>query len=122
MKRNTWLLRSLKFLVFATLFVAAIGYFTMWLWNSLIPELFHGPALSYWQAVGLLVLSRIFFGGFRGGRPGGWSRHREAWRRKIAGRLEAMSPEEQEKFRQKMRTSCGPAWMRRREEEHAPTP
>jgi hypothetical protein len=52
------------------MFIIAIfilGFFTMLLWNALIPDIFRGPELSYLQAVGLLVLTRILVG-IRGGR------------------------------------------------------
>lgn len=50
--------------------VAAVFGFTfvvMWLWNWLVPELFNGPVLGYWQTLGLLVLSKILFSGIGGG-------------------------------------------------------
>lgn len=35
----------------------------MLLWNWLVPEVFHGPTVTYWQAfIGVLLLS--FVGGF----------------------------------------------------------
>lgn len=57
--------------------VAFVVFFTVGglvvqgLWNWLLPELFGWPVVSFWQALGLLVLSRILFGGFgMGGGPG----------------------------------------------------
>lgn len=49
--------------------VAGMILFTfvvMWLWNWLVPELFNGPVLGYWQTLGLLVLSKILFSGIGG--------------------------------------------------------
>lgn len=48
---------------------AAFGFalLVMWLWNALIPQLFNGPVLTYWQTMGLLVLSKILFSGIGGG-------------------------------------------------------
>jgi len=113
MKRSFWLLRGLKFLLFAAFFIGVVGFLFMHLWNYLVPELFNGPSVTFWQGLGLLLLSRILFGGWgRGGT--GWARRRNAWKQKIAGRMATMSPEEQEKFRQKMRGACGPAWMRQK--------
>ena len=37
---------------------------TMLLWNAFLPGLFGLPVINYWQAVGLLALARILFGGF----------------------------------------------------------
>lgn len=33
----------------------------MWLWNGIVPELFHGPTVSFWQAWGLSLLSSLLF-------------------------------------------------------------
>jgi hypothetical protein len=71
---------------------AALGWAVMMLWNAVVPVVFDGRGLTdYWHALGLLVLSRILFGGFRGRR--GWRGWR--WRR-----WEAMTPEEREQLRQ----------------------
>ena len=113
MDRKFWLLRGLRFFLFAALFIAAAVFFTQYLWNWLVPELFHGPAIGLGQTVGLLLLSRMLFGGFRGGRPGAWAQRRKAWQLRMAGRLENLSPEEREKFRQQMQQRCGMGWMRR---------
>lgn len=45
-------------------FTAAITGLTMLLWNLLIPVIFGGIMINYWQALGLLILGRILFGGF----------------------------------------------------------
>ena len=60
-----------KFMFMAPLVVAGIFgmvYVVMWLWNGLLPEIFDIGTISYWQAAGLLALSRILFGGYGGGR------------------------------------------------------
>ena len=60
-----------KYAGFGVLGVAAVFAFTfavMWLWNWLVPEVFNGPILSYWQTLGLLVLSKILFSGMGGGK------------------------------------------------------
>jgi hypothetical protein len=60
-----------KYAGFGVLGIAAVFGFTlvvMLLWNALIPELFKGPELGYWQTLGLLVLSKILFSGIGGGR------------------------------------------------------
>jgi len=101
MKRHR-ILRVLKFVLLAALFIAAFSFFVMSLWNWLMPALFGWRLISYWQALGLLILSKILFGGFRGG-PG---RH-GYWRRRMLERWEQMTPEEREKFRQGVRGRCG---------------
>lgn len=101
MKRN-WIRRGLKFALIALLAAAVFSVVTMSLWNWLMPALFGLRAISFWQALGLLVLSRILLGGFRG-RPG----HATHWRGRMHQRWEQMTPEEREKFRQGMRARCG---------------
>ena len=62
--------KGLKYAGFGVLGVAAVFAFTfavMWLWNWLVPEVFNGPILSYWQTLGLLVLTKILFSGMGGG-------------------------------------------------------
>ncbi len=65
--------------VFVILFVVAIvafSYIVMSLWNWLIPELFSGPMITMWQAIGLLVLSKILFGSFNHGHRRCHKHHR----------------------------------------------
>ena len=69
--RRMWWLRGLKFALFAVVAVAVVGAVVMALWNALLPALFGLPAIGFWQALGLLLLSKILFGSFRGARGGG---------------------------------------------------
>jgi len=85
------------------LFVTIFGEVVMHLWNWLLPALFGWHAISFWQALGLLVLCRILFGGF-GGHHGGRSHKMQ---RQWAERWEKMTPEERERFRHGMRGRCG---------------
>jgi hypothetical protein len=48
-----------------------VGYVVMRLWNWLMPELFDLPTITYWQAVGVLVLAKIIFGFGGGDGPSG---------------------------------------------------
>jgi len=96
-------LRGLKFALFAALAITVVSFAFMSLWNWLTPAVFGWHAITIWQALGLLVLSRILFGGFRGRMGCGSS-----WRRRMSDRWEQMTPEEREKFRQGMRGRCGP--------------
>ena len=55
--------------LFGIAFVGITGLLTVGLWNLLLPSIFGLPAISFWQALGLLLLSRLLFGGL-----GGWGR------------------------------------------------
>jgi hypothetical protein len=83
-------------------FIVIGGEVVMHLWNWLLPALFGWRQINFWQAIGLLALCRILFGG-HGGR--GWSRSN--FRRRMAERRWQMTPEEREKWRQDMRSRCG---------------
>jgi hypothetical protein len=72
------------------------------LWNWLLPPLFGWRQITFWQALGLLVLCRILFGGL-GWRGSGRSR----FRRRMGERCEHMTPEERERFRQRFRERFG---------------
>jgi hypothetical protein len=72
------------------------GEVVMQLWNWLAPELFGLRQITFWQALGLLALCRILFGGF--GLSGGGPRSNS--RRRMRDRWEQMTPEERERFRQ----------------------
>jgi hypothetical protein len=87
-----------KFILLAIVGVAALGAVVMALWNWLAPALFIGAReIGYLQAMGVLLLSRILFGGFRGHGHPRWPH----------GRWEQMTPEERERFRAGMRNWCG---------------
>jgi len=101
MRRNRFL-RGLMFVLLAIAALAVFGFVVMGLWNWLTPAIFGWKLISFWQAVGLVILSRILFGGFRGHRGPG--RH---WRYRMMDRWEKMTPEEREKFREGMRHRCG---------------
>jgi len=80
----------------------------MLLWNWLAPVLFGLPVINFWQALGLLAICRILFGGFGGGghrrhsRGGAGERIRERVRDRLDERLDQMTPEERERLRQKL--------------------
>ena len=60
--RKHWFLHLLKFAAFAVIAVVVAGVVVMGLWNWLLPDLFGWHAIGFWQAIGLLVLSRILLG------------------------------------------------------------
>jgi Ca2+/H+ antiporter, TMEM165/GDT1 family len=99
--RRYWMGRGLRFLALGAAAVAVFGVVVMTLWNGLMPDLFGWRPIGFWQALGLLILTRLLFGGFRGG-PG---RHLR-WRHRLRERWEQMTPEERERFREGMR-GCG---------------
>lgn len=69
----------------AVLFAFVFGILVQWLWNKLIPTIFGLKPITYWQAVGLIVLAKLFFGANNGShshRRG--KKHAHAWRERAA--------------------------------------
>jgi len=110
--RRHWMRKTFKFLLIAAVAVGVLSFVVMSLWNWLMPTLFGRPLITYWQALGLLILTRILLGGFHG-RPGPPPLH---WRRRIMERWEQMTPEERERFRQGLKGS-GPFGSRSEPEQ-----
>src|SRR4029078_9873538 len=102
MRRRFFLLAPL--MVLGCLGFMALGtYIVQQLWNWLLPALFGWPLLTFWQALGLLALCRILFGGVRmgGGRP------RRRWRGGMGVGWQRLSREERERFRSHLRQRWG---------------
>jgi hypothetical protein len=85
-------------------FLSLTGFVVMSLWNYLLPAILHVGAITFWQAIGIFILCKILFGFGRGGHKAGapWMRHR------MEERFKNMTPEEKEKFKEKMMQKCGP--------------
>ena len=83
-------------------FIAIGGEVVLQLWNWLLPPLFGWRQITFWQAVGILALCRILFGGF-----GFHGSRRSNFRRRMRERCEHMTPEERERFRQGIRAGWG---------------
>ena len=91
--------RALKFGLFALVAVMLLSAAVMTLWNWLMPSIFGWRTIGFWQALGLLVLSRILCGRMGGGLGGG--RH---WRHRMTERWRQMTAEERERFVEGMKT------------------
>ncbi|HUL43968.1 MAG TPA: hypothetical protein VLY03_06385 [Bacteroidota bacterium] len=104
--RHRWYPKILKGILFLLVGLLVFSWIVMMLWNAIIPDLFRGPALGFWQAVGLLILSHLLLRGWSPWRFGnGWRRDR--WKRRFEEKLAAMTPEEREKFKADWRRRCG---------------
>ena len=95
-RRHPWIFVAAPLVI--AFFIALCGEVVMHLWNWLLPAIFGWRQITFWQALGLLVLCRILFGSWRGGN------HRKSRRRWEP--TEPMTPEERERFRQTLRSPC----------------
>lgn len=78
-------LKYIGFGILGTGFVLLVIWGVMALWNWLIPELFNGPVLTYWQTAGLFLLSKILLTGIAP-QSGHDKSHKKDWRRRCAER------------------------------------
>lgn len=95
-RRKPWLVPL--FLIIGAGAIALFGWLVMALWNAALVPATGAAVITFWQAIGLLVLSRILVGGFSGGR-----RHREGsfWKEKWDNMSEERKAAIKEKFRQR---------------------
>lgn len=88
------------------MFIGAIGLFAlaiMLLWNWLIPDIFGLGTISYWQAVGLLALSKLLFAGFGDAKYAHGDRKKKHWHRKFEEKWRKMPRERHEEYMKKMK-------------------
>ncbi|MEO8712859.1 MAG: hypothetical protein ABI405_12080 [Parafilimonas sp.] len=85
--------------------ILLISFIVMQLWNAILPSVLNVHPITYWQAVGILILSKILFGSFGrrnfSSREKGWPRGMH-WRQKWMN----MSDEERAKFREGWKNRC----------------
>ena len=108
--RRKWVFIAPLAILGIVVFTFIGGELVLQLWNWLLPQLFGFRQITFWQALGILLLSRILFGGF------GWrGSNRSHLRSRVVDRLadrmgdrwDAMTPEERERFRKRLRERCG---------------
>jgi hypothetical protein len=102
--KSFWVLKGLKILILIVFFIVLVGTIVMWLWNWLMPSVFNLPYISFQQAIGLTVLTRLLSGGFHFGM----GNHREHWeqKRQMWDKWSAMSSEERQKWKNDWRSRC----------------
>lgn len=86
----------------------------MWLWNGILPEIVGVKSITFWQAMGLLVLCKILFGGFKGKFGNGFKNRMIDQRMKTLNeRMEHFTPEEKEKFKEKFKERFGSSFCKK---------
>jgi hypothetical protein len=113
--------RKFRFLI-PLIVLGVLGAFTLAvyeLWNHVLTDVLGVKLITYWQALGLLVLAKILFGGFPGrrGRPFGppWRRHmmNERW--------QSLTPEQREEIRERFGDWPRPPWCGGSGSENTPS-
>jgi Ca2+/H+ antiporter, TMEM165/GDT1 family len=106
--KKFWIKKGVMILFFGIAAIALFGLLVMALWNAVLPAVLGVKAISFLQALGILLLSKLLFGGF--GR--GWksSKHRNGRWMDMKEKFAGMTPEEKEKFKAEWRNRCGSRW------------
>jgi len=99
--------------IFALFAITALFFV---LWNWLVPAIFNGPVITFWQAIGILVLSKILFSGVWKDRSHYSGYPHSEWRKRFEEKMKNMSDEEKERFKAKFRHR--PYWFGPMEEEN----
>ena len=92
--------RFILMTIMAAAFFALISFVVMLLWNNILPEIIYVKAISFWQAGGIFILCKILFGF---GRMGGFRRDKKRFKNRMAERVKTMTPEERERFKEKLK-------------------
>jgi hypothetical protein len=101
--KKWWIMKGFFYLLFGIAFVLVFGYIVMSLWNWLIPDIFDGPTVTYVEALGVLLLSKILFGSLHCGsgrhKCCNHDGHKTHWRKKWEKKMSNMTPEQREKYK-----------------------
>lgn len=97
----SWKKKAPFMVLFGIAAVAGITAVVMLLWNAILPEVTGVKVINYWQAMGILVLSKILFGGF------GPSKHRRKNRMrkpKCKDKIMDMTDEQEDSFKSELKS------------------
>ena len=99
-----WRKRKGCFFAFIPLIIVALAAIVMLLWNAILPEVLPVSKITYWQAMGILILSKILFGGFRMGSR--FKNHHAQVHNNFKDKFMNMSDEERKNFRDQWKNRC----------------
>ncbi|MDP4265303.1 MAG: hypothetical protein Q8941_22445 [Bacteroidota bacterium] len=88
------------FILVAPIAILVVGGIVMLLWNNVLTPVLHVSTVTFWQGLGILVLSKILFSSFNGR---GGSR-RDYWKQRMM--WNEMTPEQKEKFKEEWKDRC----------------
>src|ERR1043165_2349982 len=94
--------RVVMFILIGGIAILVFGGVVMLLWNNILAQVTNVHTITFLQALGILVLSKILFGGFRGA----WGGRHYYWKQRMRNKWNNMTPEEREKFKQELQKRC----------------
>lgn len=105
--KKFWLKKGLMFLGIFIIAIVAFGALVMTLWNAILPAVLGVSSITFLQALGILLLSKILFGGFMGG----CRNHRgHEWKNKMKQKWNTMTPDERDQLKTEWKNRCGGRW------------
>lgn len=102
MKRST-VEKGVMILLFIFAVIVPVSFIIMIIWNSILIEVLQKGAINkinFWQALGLLALAKILFGGLSSNWWPAKSPQKKANKEPVLEKLQNMTEEEKEQFRQ----------------------
>jgi hypothetical protein len=103
--------------IVAAAFLSVVTLVVMLLWNNLLPQIIHVEPVNFWQAAGIFILCKLLFGF---GRMGGFNKDKMHFKQRMAERVKTMTPEERERFEDRLgnRMSDWCEGRRRTDDQH----
>ncbi len=111
--KKFWIKKSLLFLLCFVAFAMLLGWVVMALWNAILPAIIGVKEISFIQATGILLLSKILFGGFNGGFG---NRRKEDFKIKLKEKFGNMSQEDKDTFNAAWKNRCSNGWRKKEQE------
>ena len=105
--KKYWIRKGLMITIFVIAAILLFSLAVMGLWNAILPVVLGVKAITFIQALGILVLSKILFGGFGGAWRGDRS---QEWKQKMKEKWESMTPEQRDQFKSEWKNRCGGRW------------
>jgi len=101
MNRGNWNRKKPFLFILIPIGIGLLVWLLMFLWNAILPEVIGVSSITYWQALGIFVLSKILFGGFKGGPSS-----RDKFRTKPKDKFMDMTNEQKDSFKSEWRSRC----------------
>jgi hypothetical protein len=96
---NHWKKKKPLIFIFILAGIAVLIWILMLLWNAILPDVIGVNEISYWQAFGIFILSKILFGGFKGGGR----KHKE---QKYKEKFMNLTDDQKETFKSEWKSRC----------------
>ena len=101
MNKENWNRKKPFLFILIPIGIGLLVWVVMFLWNAILPDVIGVSTISYWQALGIFVLSKILFGGFKGGPS-----KRGRFRNKPTDKFMEMTDDQKASFKSEWRSRC----------------